>query len=102
MLSAVLLLLDARRLPLSIDVSRPHGTQQQTRCTSLLLSIDGTDGQTDARPFHRPCSAYSRGSDNKRIYIIPKQYLFGKCFPPQPSFASSGLTPRIPRSDCLF
>jgi len=37
---------------------------QQTRRTPLLLSIDGTDGRTDARPFHRPCSAYYAGSVN--------------------------------------
>jgi len=37
---------------------------QQTRRTPVLLSIDGTDGRTDARPFHRPCSAYYAGSVN--------------------------------------
>ena len=37
---------------------------QQTRRTPLLLSIDGTDGRTDARSFHRPCSAYYAGSVN--------------------------------------
>jgi len=52
-----------RRL-LSIDISslRPLGAQQQTHRTPLLRSIDRwdrqTDGRTDARPFHRPCSAY--------------------------------------------
>jgi len=51
MLRAVLLLLllGARRLPLSIDVSRAHGAQQQTRCTPQLRSIDGTDRQTGGR-----------------------------------------------------
>jgi len=33
------------------------GAQQQTRRPPLLLSIDGTDRRTDARPLHRPCSA---------------------------------------------
>jgi len=30
--------------------------QQQIICTPLLLSIDGTDGRTDTRPLHRPCT----------------------------------------------
>jgi len=47
--AAAPLLLGARRLPLSIDVSRPPGPQQQTRCTPQLRSIDGTDRQTDGR-----------------------------------------------------
>ena len=50
----------------------PHSAQQQTRRTPLL-SIDGIDGrthgQTDARPFHRPCSAYS-GSVNNDTSIL--------------------------------
>ena len=33
--------------PLSIDVSCPHGTQQQTLCTPLLRSNDGTDRRMD-------------------------------------------------------
>jgi len=34
--------------------------------TPLLLPVDGTDGQrTDARPFHRPCSACYADSVNK-------------------------------------
>jgi len=33
----------------SISIFCPHGAQQQTRRTSLLLSIDGTDGRTDGR-----------------------------------------------------
>jgi len=40
----------ARRPQLSIDISCPQGAQQQTRRPSLLLSIDGTDRQTDRRP----------------------------------------------------
>jgi len=31
---------------LSINISCPHGTQQQTCRMLLLLSTDGTDGQT--------------------------------------------------------
>jgi len=36
----------ARRTQLSIDISRPQSTRQQTRRLPLLLSIDGTDRQT--------------------------------------------------------
>jgi len=32
---------------LSIDIACPLGAQQQTRCTPLLRSNDGTDGRTD-------------------------------------------------------
>jgi len=35
--------------PLPIDISCPRGAQQQTRCTPLLLSNDGTDELTDGR-----------------------------------------------------
>jgi len=35
--------------PLPIDISCPHGAQQQTRRTPLLLSIDRTDGRTVGR-----------------------------------------------------
>jgi len=45
--AAAPLLLGARRPPQSIDISCPHGAQQQTRRTPLLLSNDGTDGETD-------------------------------------------------------
>ena len=42
--------------------------QQQTSRTPLLLSIAGTDrqtdGQTDTRPLHRPCYAYYAASVN--------------------------------------
>jgi len=38
-----------RRRLLSIDISCLRGAQQQTRHTPLLLSIDGTDRQTDGR-----------------------------------------------------
>jgi len=37
---------------LSIDISCPHSAQQQTRRTSLLLSIDGRDRRTDGRKDH--------------------------------------------------
>jgi len=43
------LLMGVRRLPLSIDISCPHGAQQQTRRTAQLQSNDGTDGRTDGR-----------------------------------------------------
>ena len=44
-----------RRPPLSIDISCPHGAQQQTHRTPMLMSIDGrrTDGQTDRRAIDR-------------------------------------------------
>jgi len=45
--AAAPLLLGTRSLPLSIDVSRRHGAQQQTRRKPQLRSIDGTDRQTD-------------------------------------------------------
>jgi len=49
--SAASLLLGAGAPLLSIDISFPHGAQQQTRRTPLLRSNDGTarrtDGQTD-------------------------------------------------------
>jgi len=37
-----------RRRLLSIDISCPWGTQQQTRRMPLLLSINATDGRMDA------------------------------------------------------
>ena len=43
------LLLGARRPPLSIDTSCPHGAQQQTHRTPLMRSNDGTDRRTDGR-----------------------------------------------------
>jgi len=52
--AAALLLLGARRQPLSIDISCPHGAQQQTRRTPLLWSNDGAgeraDRWTDGHP----------------------------------------------------
>ena len=35
-----------------IHISDPQGAQQQTQRLLLLLSIDGTDRQTDDPPFH--------------------------------------------------
>jgi len=47
------LLQGARRPPLSIDISCPHGAQQQTRRTPRLRSNDETDGRTDGRTLDR-------------------------------------------------
>jgi len=44
--AATPLLLDAQLLPLSIDISCPHGAQQQTHHTPRLRSNDGTDERT--------------------------------------------------------
>ena len=44
----------AAHLPLSTDISCPHGAQQQAHRT--------TDGQTDAQPSHKTCCAYHAGS----------------------------------------
>ena len=52
------------RPQLSIDISCPLGTQQQTCRPPLLLSIDGTDRRTDARSFHRLRSAYRTANVN--------------------------------------
>jgi len=62
--AAAPLLLGAQRSPLSIDISSPHGAQQQTRRTPLLRSNDGRHGRTKTRPLHRPCSAFCAGSAN--------------------------------------
>jgi len=44
------LLLGARHPPLLVDISRPHGAQQQTLSTPLLHRMTGqTDGRTDGR-----------------------------------------------------
>ena len=55
---AALLPVGAWRLPrstplLSIDMSRLHGAQQQTRRTPRLRPLDGTDRQTDGRTHDR-------------------------------------------------
>ena len=44
---------------LSIDVSCPHGTQQQTRRQLLLLLIDETDKQTGTRPLYDAITTYA-------------------------------------------
>jgi len=50
LLTAVLLCAVLWRPPLSIDISCPWGTQQQTRRTLLQRSIDGTDRRMDGHP----------------------------------------------------
>ena len=52
------LLVGTQRLPLSIDISRPYGAQQQTHRMPRLRWYDGTDRQTDARSFHNGIIAY--------------------------------------------
>ena len=49
--AAAPLLLGARHPLLSIDIICLQGTQQQTRHTLLLWSIDGTDKRMDALTF---------------------------------------------------
>ena len=62
------------RRQLSIDISCPQDAQQQTRRPPLLLPIDGTDRrsdrQTDARPFHRPCSHTMRAVSKMHIATL--------------------------------
>jgi len=52
---------------------------EQTRCTAVLLSIDGTDmrtdGRTDTRPLRRACSAYYAGNVNKKKTAAGQDYL---------------------------
>jgi len=64
--AAAPLLLGSRRPPLSIDISCPHGAQQQTRRTLVLQSNNGTYRRTDTRPLHRPRYAYYAGGANKQ------------------------------------
>jgi len=52
----------AQCTPMSTDISCPHGAQQQTQMTGQK---DGTDGQTDTQPLHRP--VYYVGSGSKTI-----------------------------------
>ena len=55
-----------RRPPLSIDISCPHGAQQQTRRTPWSWSNDRTN--VDRRPLHRLCSAcYADSANNQRL-----------------------------------
>jgi len=65
--AAAPLLLGARRPPLSIDISCPHGAQQQTLRTLLLLSSDGTDRQTDGRTPDRALRYYASSADKLAI-----------------------------------
>ena len=67
LLCVVLLLLRTHRPPLSIDISCPRGTKQQTGCTLVQRSIDGTSRWMDTRLLHRPCSAYYKSNVNKRL-----------------------------------
>jgi len=53
----------AGRPPLSIDISRPRGAQQQTRPRCCSGQQTGqTDRRTDNGPLQRPCSAYYASS----------------------------------------
>jgi len=47
------LLLSAVHPPLSIDISRLHGAQQQTRRSGVQRASDGTDRRTDGRTLDR-------------------------------------------------
>ena len=73
--AAAPLLPGAGRPPLSTDISCPRSTQQQTRRTPLLRSINGTDRQTDRRtdirPLYRSYSAYYPDCVNKVMASAP-------------------------------
>jgi len=48
----------------TIDISCPHGAQQQTRAVAAVESINRADRQTDGRTDNRyieTCSAFSAG-----------------------------------------
>jgi len=45
------------------------GAQQQIHSSSVRRANDETDGQTDARPLHRPCAAYSASSVKNVLQI---------------------------------
>jgi len=55
-----------------------RGRQQQTDSwyaayagrSAANQPIDGTDGRTDTRPLHRPCSAYYAGSVSNNYSVI--------------------------------
>jgi len=51
-------------LQLSLNISCPQGAQQQTDWLPLLLSIDGTERQTNTQQLHSPCSTCYTGSAN--------------------------------------
>jgi len=56
----------ARRPPLSIDISSPHGAQQQTRRALLPRSNDGTYGQGRPQDSGQggQCPLAARGEEN--------------------------------------
>ena len=56
-------------MQLSIDISRPQGAQQQTNCTPLQLSIDGTDGRTDGRTPDRYIDASASITEIYMLHI---------------------------------
>ena len=77
--AAAPLLLGARSLPLSIDISRPHGAQQQTRRTPQRLSNDGTDGRTDDRyvdfvPAHSAFSVKKQTLKTTHVLVVNGLY----------------------------
>ena len=55
----------AWRPPLAIDISCPHGAQQQTRHTLQLPLYD----ETDTGPLHRPWSTYCAGVSVVSKYV---------------------------------
>ena len=72
--AAAPLLLSAGTCLLSIDMSCPHGAQQQTRRTPLLLSIDGTDRRTEGRTPDR----YYAGRVNDVLVLFMCSLYFAK------------------------
>jgi len=72
--AAAPLLPRARRPPLSIDISCPRGAQQQTRRTPLLLSIDGTDGQTDGRTLDRYIDPAPYAGSVRCLYTVTQKF----------------------------
>ena len=61
----------AGRPPLSVDMSRPQGQQQQTRRT-LLQRVNGTDGRTPYRCID-PAALYA-SSVNKKHSVRRYKY----------------------------
>jgi len=51
------------------------GPQQQTRCRGVRRPNDRTEGQTDIRQFHRPCSTYyaSRANSTSMVPVWRKK-----------------------------
>ena len=54
----------------STDISCPPGPQQQTHSSGVRRPNDGTDRWTDARQFHRLCSAYYASSVNNSYLVV--------------------------------